>query len=207
VALSDPLDANKGPKIQQVMDELWPDLEAKDPKGSFDTTLFRLRKLLGVEDAIQLIDGRLLLNRKRMWCDVFAFVHYVQNCRCESAAIKNAAQITDLYKGALFGAGNTFTWSISARERLSALFSEVVSALGEQFEAQGNYRDAIRIYEQALQQDNLIEPFYRGQMRCYLALGESAEALRAYRRCKEILSIVLGLGVTRETEVLRQQLA
>jgi len=43
-------------------------------------------------------------------------------------------------------------------------------------------------------------------MRCYIARQEPAEALRAYRRCRELLSIVLGLKPSPETESLRERI-
>jgi DNA-binding SARP family transcriptional activator len=70
----------------------------------------------------------------------------------------------------------------------------------------GDYKAAIALYESALQQDNLIEPFYRGLMRCHHALGETTEALRMYRRCRELFSIVLSTAPAPETELLRAKL-
>jgi len=44
-------------------------------------------------------------------------------------------------------------------------------------------------------------------MRCQLALLEPAEALRTYRRCRELLSIVLRINPSPETEKLRLKIS
>jgi hypothetical protein len=43
-------------------------------------------------------------------------------------------------------------------------------------------------------------------MICYRELGEVAEALQVYRRCRDMLSIVLGTTPSPETEVVRATL-
>ena len=57
-----------------------------------------------------------------------------------------------------------------------------------------------------IEQDTLAEDFYRGLMRCHLALGAPANALRVYRRCRELLSIVLAVAPTAETEALHRKI-
>jgi DNA-binding SARP family transcriptional activator len=44
-------------------------------------------------------------------------------------------------------------------------------------------------------------------MECHLARGEQAQALNAYRRCRELLSIVLGLKPSARTEALAARIA
>ena len=111
-----------------------------------------------------------------------------------------------LYKGPLFGTAGEVSWAFSAGQRIAIRFTLLVQRQGEVLEASGAYQEAIAVYERGIAQDNLLEPLYRGLLRCHLARGESAEALRAYRRCREILSIVLGLRPTPETDALRQQI-
>ena len=55
----------------------------------------------------------------------------------------------------------------------------------------------------ALELDNLAEALYRRLMNCYIELGEPAEALNSYRRCRDMLSIVLGIKPPPETEAVR----
>ena len=52
---------------------VWPDAEGDDAKTSFDSNLYRLRKLLDIEGVLQLADGKLSLNPELVWLDVWAF--------------------------------------------------------------------------------------------------------------------------------------
>lgn len=190
-----------GPKVQQVMDELWPSLEAKDPQASLDTNLHRLRKLIGVEGAITLADGRLSLNRELVWCDVPVF-----RMLSRTGSVEDAVRALTYYTGPLFDS-TVYSWSAAQRERLATAYAGLVERCASRLADGGDYKQAIELYERALQQDNLIESFYRGLMRCHHALGDSTEALRMYRRCRDLLSIVLSTTPTAETEALKAKLA
>ncbi len=62
------------------------------------------------------------------------------------------------------------------------------------------------LYRRGLEADNLAEPFYRGLMRSLAASGDRAEAVNAFRRCRELLSIVLSVQPARETERLYREI-
>ncbi|HJW33094.1 MAG TPA: bacterial transcriptional activator domain-containing protein, partial [Holophagaceae bacterium] len=66
----------------------------------------------------------------------------------------------------------------------------------------GRHEAAIAMYQAALEQDNLAEELYQRLIECHLACGEHARALMAYRRCRELLSIVLGVKPSARTEAL-----
>ena len=74
--------------------------------------------------------------------------------------------------------------------------------LGQRLERVGRPEQAIAFYRAALEQDNLAEEIYQRLIACHLARGESAQALNAYRRCRELLSIVLGVRPSARTEAL-----
>jgi DNA-binding SARP family transcriptional activator len=60
------------------------------------------------------------------------------------------------------------------------------------------------MYERGIEVDTLAEDLYRRLMRCQLAQGQPAEAARVYRRCREMLSVQLGIPPSAETEALFQ---
>jgi pentatricopeptide repeat protein len=47
---------------------------------------------------------------------------------------------------------------------------------------------------------------YQRLMACYLEQGDFAEAYNVYRRCREMLSIALGLHPLKKTELLRERI-
>jgi DNA-binding SARP family transcriptional activator len=92
------------------------------------------------------------------------------------------------------------------RDRLQARLARAVLARGQALEAQQDFAAARLLYERALDLDNLAEPVYRRLMVCQRELGDPAGALSTYRRCRELLSIVLGRQPTAETEAVRASL-
>ena len=63
----------KGVKEEQLSDILWPEADGDDAHNSFITTQHRLRQLIGHENAIQHKEGRLTLDERLCWVDVWAF--------------------------------------------------------------------------------------------------------------------------------------
>jgi len=57
----------------QLSDALWPEVAGDVAHLSFKTTLHRLRQLIGKEEIIQLKEGRITLDPRYCWVDVWAF--------------------------------------------------------------------------------------------------------------------------------------
>src|SRR6185369_10584452 len=97
-------------------------------------------------------------------------------------------------------------WAVAARDKLRAKFVRAVAALGTDFERHKEWERSAALYSRALELDNLAESLYRRLMISYRELGENAEALQVYRRCRDMLSIVLSLSPSPETEAIRATL-
>ncbi|MBK7792220.1 MAG: hypothetical protein IPJ62_06720 [Betaproteobacteria bacterium] len=197
-----------------IMTALWPEADGAAAKTSFDTALFRLRKLLDVDHALPLSGGKLTLDPQIAWTDVRAFddtlaaVQPVLDATPAAAhdrIVAAARSLMAAYPGALLGAEDE-PWIAKPRDALRARFVRTLLRLGEALEAVGAWPAAIDVYRRGLEADNLAEPFYRGLMRSLAATGDQAEALVAFRRCRDLLSIVLGVKPSAETERLHRQL-
>jgi DNA-binding SARP family transcriptional activator len=77
---------------------------------------------------------------------------------------------------------------------------------GDVLEHRREWSRARSLYQRALEVDNLAEAIYRRLMVCLREEGDPSGALSAYRRCRELLSIVLGRAPSAETEAVRQSL-
>ena len=191
---------------------LWPDAEGDAAKHSFETTLWRLRKLLGHDDALVLAEGKLALDRERCWVDVRAFEHAAREADASDGDLPVAhlaslgRTVLDAYPGHFLAADEDAPWAIELRDRLRAKLTRAVLGLGERLQAGGRWAEAAVLYERTLERDNLNEGLYRGLMVCQRTLGQTAAALQAYRRCRELLSVVLGVAPSAETEAVRRSL-
>ncbi len=180
---------------------VWPEAEGDDAKASFDSNLYRLRKLLAVDGALLLPEGKLSLNPALAWLDTWAF----------EAALDAVPPRVDaalrLYAGGFLALEAPAAWMVPLRDRLQARLVRSVLAAGELHESAGEHAAARALYLRALELDNLAEAVYRRLMICQREEGDSAGAMTTYRRCRELLSIVLGRKPGAETEAIRAALA
>jgi len=191
---------------ERLTDILWPEADGYQAHRSMITTLSRLRRLLGDENLIQLREGCLTLDSRRCWVDAQAFERILdkaerlgvkEESRAEVERLLSAA--IDLYKGPLLPGE---PWALTIRERLRSKFLRTVEKLGKMIEETGEWAKAIVCYRKGLEVDPLAEGVCRRLVSCHLRLGENAEAMAAYRRCREALSTVLGMTPSPETERL-----
>ena len=111
-----------------------------------------------------------------------------------------------IYQGPFLD-GETFCSALeTSRERLRSKFLRCVEAAGRRLEGNGQWEKALAFYRKALEVDDLAEGFYRRQMICHQKLGQAAEGLAVYRRCKKTLASVLGVEPSPQTEAVRKSL-
>ncbi len=190
---------------------LWPDAEGDAAKGSFDTTLYRLRKLLHADTALLLVEGKLSLDRRQCWIDVWAFEAMARGVDVAANApvdemVRIGRALLGAYPGHFLASEEDTPWAVDLRDRLRSMFVRTVLAVGLRLQAAGRWDDAVALHSRALELDNLAESLYRGLMICHRELGQPAAALQAYRRCRELLSVVLGLAPSAETEAVKHTL-
>ena len=196
---------------EQVTAALWPDADGASAKGAFDTALYRLRKLLDVDNALVLAAGKLSLDRAAVSTDVWALEAALDAAESMRAADANeslarsARRLLAVYPGPLLGTEEA-AWIVKPRDALRARVVRTLVKLGEALERHRDWAMAVDVYRRGLEADNLGESLYRGLMRSLAARGDQAEALNAFRRCREMLSIVLGIKPSAETERLHREI-
>jgi len=192
-----------------LLDALWSDEEGDAASNALGVAITRLRKLLECPDAILVQDEQVTLNPKRCWVDAFAFDRLAEDFPDngdESAAQRFIDRVLDLYRGPFLPAESGQRWSIQMRMRLRERLVRFVERAGARMEAAGQFEAAIRCYRKGLDADDLAEAFYQGLMRCYLALGRPAEGMQVFRRLRQMLSVLLGIAPSRQSESLAESL-
>jgi len=198
--------------VQRLAEVVWSDLDGDAAMAAFHAALLRLRRLLGHEGLLQLQDGKLSLDQTRCWVDsiaidhVFAAVERRAQAAGTEGAENGAHSLLELYRGDFLAEEEEKPWVLPARDRLRRRFLSCAADLGERLEAQQQWTQAMSLYQKALDANNLAEDVYRRLMRCHKAQGHYAEAIEAYRRCRDLLSIVLNAKPSLETDALYQEI-
>ena len=105
-----------------------------------------------------------------------------------------------LYQGDLCG-GSDLNAAIE-RERLRALYLTLVARLADFYQQQGDLTAALGHALRVLHLDPCREDAHRLAMRCYVRLGERAQALRQYRLCERILRTEFDMAPEAATRAL-----
>jgi DNA-binding SARP family transcriptional activator len=196
----------------RLTEALWQDDEGDSGHQAFAVAVHRLRKLLGNDEIIQIHEGRVSLNRRYCWVDVWAFERLLAQADRAAregepeASARLEQQALDLYRGTLFAEDSDAPWTISPRERLRSLFIRHVGSLAAYLHGLGRHDEAVALYLRGIDADPLAEAFYQGLMRCYRDTARRAEALAIYRRLRQTISVMLGVTPSPASEALYRAL-
>jgi DNA-binding SARP family transcriptional activator len=205
----------RGVSSEVICSALWPDAEADSAQSALRVTLTRLRKLLSDPNTVRLREGKLSLDPRRCYVDVWAFVSLMS--QIESAVRRteigrNSPEAADLARGVLALYGGPFLcsereqpWMLPLREQLRSQMVRAADVIGGQLETLGRSSDALDVYERALAQEPTAERIYRRMMLVHLQEGRQSEAITIYRRCRHMLAIVLGTKPDPATESLHRR--
>jgi LuxR family transcriptional regulator, maltose regulon positive regulatory protein len=128
---------------------LWPAYGDNGPRGALNTALYRLRKLLGSEAAIETANGHVRLAERVCWTDTAAFAATCARIEAlagaavvdEGVLARCEVALLDLYRGAL-GTEHDPKAVLRARERLEERFVRAAATLEGLFRRAGNARRA-----------------------------------------------------------------
>lgn len=199
----------RGVTNSQLCENLWPDSDGDLGLRNLTVTLHRLRHLLGAHAAVLQHAGKLTLNERVCWVDVWAFERSVNDGlrglnepKGSHAAEQRLHAALSLYSGHFLSRESEESWMLAPQLRLKTKFERLVVTLSVHLENQGRFADAIDLCLHALESDPLNEVLYRRMMSCYLKEGEVAGVVRTYLRCREALAKGLAATPSMETERL-----
>src|ERR1700730_224902 len=186
-----------------LIDALWPDSEGDAAYHALESTLYRLRQLLGAPDAVRMAGSRVSLDRDRFWVDMWEFEQQLQRPRDDATnPAERVARIQRVYQGHFLEYGSPKLWALKKRHTLRDRFLRAVRDAARECESRRLWEDAAGLYQSALRIDSLNEDLYRGLMVCHQELGDHSEAVRTYHRCRELLTRFLGVQPNAKTQAL-----
>lgn len=186
---------------ERLTDALWPEADGDQAQKSFETTLSRLRRLLGGEDLVTFRARQLSINP--LYCRVDSLVLQCLLDRAGEIPGDQAAPFCEkaaaLYKGAFLPGDTTLSWSVPFRETLKNRLLRTIGTAGRHCEQNGEWEKAAEYYLKGIETDNLAEEFYRRLMLCHRNLGNHAAVAKTYNRCRSLLMAELGIEPSPET--------
>jgi len=180
--------------VRHLTDSLWPDADGDLAHKSFETTLGRLRRLLGGDNFVRYSTSQVSLDLFRCRVDSLLLGQLIEEIRkspddrtfelCEKALL--------LYKGPFLPSDTALPWTVHRRETLKSALLHLMITNGRRFEEAGSWDRAADYYIKGLDLDSLAEIFYQRLMVCYQKLGSNADVARTYARCRSQLLNHLG---------------
>ncbi|MEP6941433.1 MAG: BTAD domain-containing putative transcriptional regulator [Betaproteobacteria bacterium] len=197
-----------------IVERLWPDADVANARKSLDMTVSRLRRLLKSDDAVLSQEGRLGLSPRHVWLDIAPLLRALARVgehrdalaggkSTLPAAAADVSAVLSHYRGPFLPEGEA-PWIIGGRESVSGAVRSALLAADALLD-EANDPGLIPALERALAADPTSEDLARALMLRHGRRGEYGEVLRVYRRLREMLSIVLGLAPSRETELVREK--
>lgn len=188
---------------EHLSEVLWPDSDGDAAHRAFDTTLHRLRKLLGCEQAVSVVGSRISLDARYVWADIRAFEHGL--AQADKSAPGPLADALLLYQGPFLGRDTT-KWALPMRERMRSMFLRGIERLSRIYDESARPHEVIECYRRAIEVDPLAETLYRRLMLHYGQRNQHSEALSTYGRLHAMLASQLGLKPSAESRELYERL-
>jgi DNA-binding SARP family transcriptional activator len=203
----------------ELIATLWSDQGEATGVGTFNTTLWRLRKAL---ERPPLAQGEIVVCDRRgtvglpmdaqLQLDVDEFARLVTPAvkktleNMDGTDIANLRQGVSLYRDDILS-GFTDDWALRVREVHRRTMLNALGRLMQLSVLAQDYPGAIRHAQDILDRDPLREDTHRELMRLFLVSGQRAMALRQFELCRSALRKELAIQPMRETMAVYQQIA
>ena len=187
---------------------LWPDVDGDTGRSNLQSSLHRLRKLLGGHESLILHDGLLSLNEQYCRLDIWALedlqreiVEALKNDVTSTQLSVLTERVFDLYGGTFLSSEPDQPWLVLPREALRQQFLQLVGSIAHYYETHGTLDDAADCYRRALDRERFSDSLYQRLMQVYCQQQRYGEAVAVYSHCCEALA-TLGMTPSVQTETL-----
>ena len=211
LAIQDHFGASREHLIQAV----WPNTQAELAGHALNSLVYNLHKMLG--DAIGgarpvfVVDGHYQLNVDAgIGVDIAYFDvltregKHAERAGQLGAAIRTYERAIQLYRGDLCTVSDAR--SLILCEALRAQHLTLLAQVADHYFNTGDYATCLVYAVRLLAADPCREDAHRAVMRCYIRLGERAQAMHQYRVCAAILRNEFNVAPEPATEALYEQI-
>lgn len=201
----------------ELLANLWPERACSSTPGSFNTALWRLRRMV---ERPPLKQGDLIVSDRRgaiglngpagVWLDVEEFERLISPGLAGAPERLSDADINGLRRGVAMYASDilldvTDDWALREREKHRRNYLNALGRLMQLATIRRDYDEAIAHAQAILDSDALREDVHRDLMQLYVMSGQRAQALQQFECCRELLRRELAIQPMRETmEVYRR---
>ena len=203
----------------ELLDTLWTERMASMTAGSFNTALWRLRRMI---ERPPFRHGELIDSDRRgaicmsgseaVWLDVEEFGRRIASGLDRPMEQLGDTEIEDLRTGVALYKSDilmelTDDWALREREKHRRHYLNALGRLMQVCTIRREYGEAIGYAQKILDCDALREDLHRELMQLFVLSGQRAQALRQFELCRDMLRRELAIQPMRETLALYRQIA
>ena len=155
---------------EHLMDLLWPEAEGDHAVSAFTSAVLRLRRLVGLDEALEVKEGKLTLNPRYCWVDSWTFETMANKAEAllreagekgegkekVRGVIESALKAAGLYRGP-FLPDEDPSWTLPVRERLGRRLRESGPRSRRLLERENRWEKAAEVYEGVLERVRLAD--------------------------------------------------
>lgn len=178
---------------EETLHELWPDLSEKSALNNLHALCFRLRKVLGHNEALVFAEDRLFLNRHIVEVDAHHFEAVMEQADRafrsgdQQAALEAIEKGEQIYRGDFFEFDPYFEGAELMRTNLRMRLSQNLLRLCRWLEETERFEELVQHAERAVKLDALNEESWRTYFLALQKAGRKNEALRQFEEFRRIL--------------------
>jgi two-component SAPR family response regulator len=206
----------KGVATIDLKDALWPDVSGDLSFNRFKISMYRLRKMLGREDALLVSSEHISLNPDICWVDLWpleellhsttkAWYEVNENPAKAGHAILLTQKLSDQIKGGFLPEDKEI-WSIHRHEQIKHNYLFCLKQLCLYYEKSSDWAKAIKYYRKGLSVFPDSEYLYQRLIKCHVAKGDHSQAKEAYVLCKKKLSLIYGIRPSLLTQEIAESI-
>ncbi|MHB1158880.1 MAG: tetratricopeptide repeat protein [Chloroflexota bacterium] len=195
---------------EQIVDDVWPDVEMGKSNSQFHSTMYRLRRAL-FPQCVTYRDGRYQLTLgNSLWYDAEEFVQLLDGAEQPDLPrrrrIERFGKAIGLYQGPFLDEFYS-DWATTRREELEMRYLQALNRLARLRAEEGSLEQAVELLRTAVAKDPFQEESHYGLIHYSALMGDRAAALRHFRSYVELLRDELSAKPSAGVSALAERIA